>query len=271
MIANAATAYQSALQKLSEIENRAAAADAYCMRLVLANSRGGANITTDLLPIGTPFEDFYTSAGLVAVFSQFMDDVVVMSGAESSVSLAPNAKEAMLLSLPRQFESIRALMASAMVDVQGYSGLHIPMADTSTLADNIATLISRIGYQFAWPICLGSFRNTSKMGNLKAIATSGDNSVVLSNTGGDDQFGASGMSNWDKPKTGDTFLVSDASSLTVFSAPGDYATASAVAGDFKSVTLAFNVTASADETVYAVSSSHTESLGTLYFRKIITI
>ena len=272
MIGNASSAYQSALQKLSEIENRAAAADEYCMRLVLANSRGGgANITTDLLPIGTPFEDFYSSAGLVSIFSQFMDDVAVMSGAEATVSLAPNAKEAMLLSLPRQFASIRAIMAAAMVDVQGFSGLHVPMADTTDLADNIATLINGIGYQFAWPICLGSFRYTAKMDNLKAIATTGDNSIVLSNTGGDDQFGASGMSDWDKPKTGDTFLVSDASSLTVFSALGDYVTASAVAADFKRVTMDFDVTASADETVYAVSTSRTESLGTLYFRKLITI
>ena len=272
MIGNASSAYQSAIQKLSEIENRAAAADAYCMRLVLANSRGGiANITTDLLPIGTPFEDFYSSAGLVSVFSQFMDDVAVMSGAEATVSLAPKAREAMLLSLPRQLESIRAIMAAAMVDVQGFSGLHIPMADTSALADNVATLINRIGYRFAWPICLGSFRNTSKMDNLKAVATNGDNSIVLSDAGGDDNFGASGMTIWDIPRAGDTFLVSDASLLTVFSSVPDYAAVSAVGIDFKSVTLDFQVNASADETVYSTSTVYTESLGTLYFRKVSTL
>lgn len=273
MIANALTAYQSALQKLSEIENRAAAADTYCMRLVLANSRGALvpNITTDLLPIGTPFEDFYTSAGLVSVFSQFMDDVAIMSGAEATVALAPNAKEAMLLSLPRQFVSIRALMDAAMVDAQGYSGLHVPLADTSSLADNIATLINGIGYQFAWPICLGSFRNSVKINSLQAVATSGSNGVVLSNVLGNPVFGSSGMSDWNKPRSGDSFLISDISALTVFDTPLEYGTVAAVDVDFESITLAVGEdTASADETAIVTASRNEESLGTLYFRKVLT-
>ena len=272
MIANAATAYQKALQKLSEIENRAAAADTYCMRLVLANSRiTPGNIIPDLLPIGTPFEDFYSSAGLVSIFSQFMDDVAVMSGAEATVLLAPNAKEAMLLSLPRQLASIRSIMASAMVDVQGFSGLHVPMADTSALADNIATLINGIGYQFAWPICLGSFRYTSKMDTLKAVATSGDNIVVISDVAGNPILGASGMSNWDKPRTGDRFFISDISGLTVFASPGDYATVSAVGASFEDITAYLDSNASADETAYSFSSDAAESLGALCFRKVTTL
>lgn len=272
MIGNAVTAYQSALQKLSEIENRAAAADAYCMRLVLANSRTTpGNITPDLLPIGTPFEDFYTSAGLVAVFSQFMDDVAVMSGAESSVSLAPNAKEAMLLSLPRQFASIRALMASAMVDVQGFSGLHIPMADTSALADNIAKLLNGIGYQFAWPICIGSFRAVGRISSVKCVATSGSNSIVVSDNASNPILGASGMNDWDKPRTGDRFFISDISGLTVFTSPGDYATLSAVDASFENITASLGSNASEDETAYSFSSDAAESLGKLHFRKVSTL
>lgn len=273
MIANAAQVYQRALQKLADIESRCAVADAYCMRLVLANSRSGqANMLTELLPLGTPFESLYTQAGLEAIFAPFMQDISLIAGSAPTVDPEPqDENSALLTTLPIALSAIRDILGGIGQAVMGYSEIDTVMADTAGLSDNVATLIRTIGWQFAWPICTGSFRVTDDIGSLSAAATSGSGSVVISANGGAAVLGASGMSDWDKPRQYDRFLVGDLSALTVFATIPSTVVASAVDGSFEDITIGMGTLASDDETAtWIPSDPYAESLGTIYLRKIST-
>ena len=207
MIADSLSAYNKAMTKLDQIRQRAAAVDEYCMRMILANSMFGGSVYSDVCPAGTAYEDFFTQNGMTALFAPLMRDVALIAGAQPTVDPEPqSAKTSALLSVSRETTTIGDLLTKAVAVDSGFSEMHTYSEDTSLLADNVADVIRRVGWQFAWPICFGSFRKRTKVSSLTISGTGAVITVVSTSPLAD-----SGMSDWDKLRVGDKFIMSDMS------------------------------------------------------------
>lgn len=211
MIANSLSAYSRAMTKLEHIRQRAAAVDEYLMRLILANSMFGGSVYNKICPADTPYEDFFTQAGMTALFAPLVRDVALIAGAQPVIEPVPQSKKtSALVSIVRETTTIGDLLTKAVAVDSGFSEMHTYTEDTAALADNVAEVIRRIGWQFAWPVCFGSFRKTTKVSSLTITGTGKTITVVSTSPLAD-----SGMSDWDKLRVGDKFIMSDMSATAL--------------------------------------------------------
>lgn len=212
MIGHAQRAYKSAWTRLKDIESKIKAVDAYCMSLVLANANVGGAGLYGLVPDVTPYADFFTQAALTEMFAPFMEDVVLMAGKRGTVEAEPQlANSSLLYSYPRAFKTIEALLVNAATEVQSGSELQLVTEDTSALADNVATAIQSLGWQFAIPISKGAVRSA---GTVSTLVLYGD--LASEYFWADFPFApAAGSSSWDTIHEGDTFAFVDVSAIPV--------------------------------------------------------
>jgi len=211
MIADALSAYSRAMTKLDHIRQRAAAVDEYLMRLILANSMYGGSVYNKICPADTPYEDFFTQAGMTSLFAPLMREVSLIAGAQPTIVPEPQAeKTSALVSIPRETATIGDILTRAVAVDTGFSEMHTYTEDTTALADNVANVIRRVGWQFAWPVCFGSFRKTAKVSSL-TISGMGSVITVVSTS----PLGDSGMSDWDKLRVGDKFVMADMSATAL--------------------------------------------------------
>lgn len=210
MIGHAQRAYKRAWARLKDIESKIKAVDKYCMSLVLANANIGGSGIYGRVPDVTPYADFFTQAALTDMFAPFMEDVVLMAGKRGTVEAEPQAENAALLySYERAFKTIESLLMNAASEVTSGPELQIVTEDTSALADNVATAIRGIGWQFAIPICKGAVRDA---GVVSAITLYGDETHAY--FWADFPFApAAGASSWDTLHEGDSVCFEDISAV----------------------------------------------------------
>jgi len=212
MIGHSQRAYKRAWARLKDIESKIKAVDKYCMSLVLANANVGGSGMYGRVPDITPYADFFTQAALTDMFAPFMEDVVLMAGKRGTVEAEPQGEHsALLYSYERAFKTIESLLMNAAAEVTSESELQIVTEDTSALADNVATAIRSLGWQFAIPICKGAVRNA---GTVTSIILKGDKDSAF--VWADFPFApAAGASEWDTLHEGDTVVFEDVSAVPV--------------------------------------------------------
>lgn len=212
MIGHVQQAYKRAWTRLKDIESKIKAVDKYCMSIVLANANVGGAGLYGRVPDVTPYADFFTQAALTAMFAPFMEDVVLMAGKRGTVDAEPQAENsALLYSYPRAFKTIEALLMNAAAEVTSESELQIVTEDTSALADNVATAIQGIGWQFAIPISKGCVRDAGVVSTLTLYGTAASTYFWA-----DFPFSAAaGASSWDTLHEGDSIVFEDVSAAPV--------------------------------------------------------
>ncbi len=210
MIGHAQRAYKRAWARLKDIESKIKAVDKYCMSIVLANANVGGGGIYGLVPDVTPYANFFTQESLTAMFAPFMEDVVLMAGKRGTVEAEPQGgNSALLYSYPRAFKTIESLLMNAAAEVTSESELQIVTEDTSALADNVATAIRSLGWQFAIPICKGAVRNA---GTVTSIILKGDKDSAF--VWAEFPFApAAGASEWDTLHEGDSVCFEDISAV----------------------------------------------------------
>ena len=267
MIADSLSAYSRAMQMLDQIRKRAEAVDEYVMRLILANSMFGGSVYTSVAPGDTPYADFFTQAAMTSLFAPLMREVALIAGAQPTIEPEPQAERtSALVSIPRETATIGDILTRAVAVDTGFSEMHTYTEDTSALADNVAEVIRRVGWQFAWPVCFGSFRKTTKVSSLAITGTGSTMTVVSSSPLGD-----AGMSDWDKLRVGDKFITTDLSATTLPHTKDDMLEISAVNVGFTEFSaIGANYFPEAfSSTIY--SSSEHEGFGGFLIRKVRTL
>ena len=267
MIADSLSAYSRAMQMLDQIRKRAEAVDEYVMRLILANSMFGGSVYMGVAPADTPYADFYTQAAMTSLFAPLMREVSLIAGAQPNIDPEPREeKTSALVSIPRETATIGDILTRAVAVDTGFSEMHTYTEDTSALADNVAEVIRRVGWQFAWPVCFGSVRKTAKVSSLAITGTGSTMTVVSSSPLGD-----AGMSDWDKLRVGDKFITTDLSATTLPHTKDDMLEISAVNVGFTEFSAigANEFPEAFSSTIY--SSSEQEGFGGFLIRKVRTL
>ena len=269
MIADSLSAYSRAMQMLDQIRTRAEAVDEYVMRLILANSMFGGSVYMGVAPADTPYADFYTQAAMTSLFAPLMREVSLIAGAQPTIAPEPQAeKTSALVSIPRETATIGDILTRAVAVDTGFSEMHTYTEDTSALADNVANVIRRVGWQFAWPVCFGSVRKAryTKVSSLAITGTGSTMTVVSSSPLGD-----AGMSDWDKLRVGDKFITTDLSATTLPHTKTDLLEISAVNVGFTEFSAigANGFPEAFSSTIY--SSSEQEGFGGFLIRKVRTL
>lgn len=268
MIADSLSAYSRAMQMLDQIRKRAEAVDEYIMRLILANSMFGGSVYMDVAPAGTPYADFYTQAAMTSLFAPLMREVSLIAGAQPTIAPEPQAeKTSALLSIPRETATIGDILTRAVAVDTGFSEMHTYTEDTSAVADNVADVIRRVGWQFAWPVCFGVVRKEyqAKVQVLRLDATGSDAHLTISS---DQYLMDSGASNWEKVLVGDVFVAKDVSGTTIPLAKDELIFASRVDSENSFRISDVKVMPPQDQTMYP-SSEH-EGFGGFLIRKVRT-
>lgn len=212
MIADSLSAYSRAMQMLDQIRKRAEAVDEYIMRLILANSMFGGSVYKGVAPADTPYADFYTQAAMTSLFAPLMREVSLIAGAQPNIDPEPQAeKTSVLVSIPRETATIGDILTRAVAVDTGFSEMHTYTDDTSALADNVANVIRRVGWQFAWPFCKGSVRVSGMIAKLAIQGVSGNNDVIC-RVGFQPEAAAT---EWQELHEGDAFFYEDVSAIDV--------------------------------------------------------
>ena len=268
MIADSLSAYSRAMQMLDQIRKRAEAVDEYIMRLILASSMFGEPVYPSIPPADTPYADFYTQAAMTSLFAPLMREVSLIAGAQPTIAPVPQAeKTSALVSIPRETATIGDILTRAVAVDTGFSEMHTYTEDTSALADNVADVIRRVGWQFAWPVCFGVVRKEdwAKVQVLRLDAAGSDAYLTISS---DQCLMDSGASNWEKVRVGDVFVVKDVSGTALPYTKDELITVHSVTSENAFKVRSDDIMPAQDQSLFP--SSEYEGFGGFLIRKVRT-